>query len=271
MCTVPLLNHICRESYTEPAELYAVMKRRGMDLVTITDHDSIDAAQSLRQHPDFFVSEEVTCYMPTGTEIHLGVYAISEREHIEIQRRRKDIGCLLAYLSERSILFSVNHLFSGLTGRRAEEDFVWFHAHFPAYEIKNGQMPREQNLRSQEVARAQEKASWGGSDAHTLASAGTTYTEVRGARDSAEFLAGLRAGRGSVRGEDGSYLKLTRDVALIALAMFQEKPWLVPLVPLLALVPLVTLAHWKGEREFLRKWGRTPVAMPAYRELGVIT
>ena len=44
-----------------------------MDLVTVTDHDSIDAAERLRRHPDFFLSEEVSCLTPSGTELHVGV------------------------------------------------------------------------------------------------------------------------------------------------------------------------------------------------------
>ena len=53
MCTVPLLNRICRESYSAPQHVYETLKRRGMDLVTVTDHDSIDAAEVLRSHPAF--------------------------------------------------------------------------------------------------------------------------------------------------------------------------------------------------------------------------
>jgi predicted metal-dependent phosphoesterase TrpH len=87
MCTVPVFKRICRESYNDPDEVYATLKRRGMDLVTVTDHDSIDAAESLRKYPDFFLSEEVTVRMPTGTQIHLGVYGISEKDHAEISRR----------------------------------------------------------------------------------------------------------------------------------------------------------------------------------------
>ena len=83
MCTVPLLNRICRESYSGPQEVYETLKQRGMDLVTVTDHDSINAAEALRRHPDFFLSEEVTCRTPRGTELHMGVYDIAERDHIE--------------------------------------------------------------------------------------------------------------------------------------------------------------------------------------------
>src|SRR5579863_5877868 len=140
MCTVPLLNRLCRESYSEPLAVYEILKQRRMDLVTVTDHDSIDAAESLRRHPDFFLSEEVSCRTPRGTQLHVGVYDIAERDHIQLQRRRDDLPALTAYLEERRLLFSVNHIFSSLTGRRTESDFDDFAARFPAVEILNGQM-----------------------------------------------------------------------------------------------------------------------------------
>ena len=90
-CNIPLLKWICRESYNDPETVYQSLKRRGMDLVTITDHDSIDAAESLRHYPDFFLSEEVSVEMPGGGEMHVGVYNINERQHMEVQRRRNDL------------------------------------------------------------------------------------------------------------------------------------------------------------------------------------
>jgi len=45
MCTVPVFKRICRESYSDPDEVYATLKRRGMDLVTVTDHDSTDGVR----------------------------------------------------------------------------------------------------------------------------------------------------------------------------------------------------------------------------------
>src|SRR5271170_2622002 len=140
MCSIPLLNRICRESYNDPHEVYGTLKARGMRLVTVTDHDSIDAAEALRHHPDFFLSEEVSCRMPGGTGLHVGVYGIDERDHIQLQRRRDDMPSLLAYLDERRLLFSVNHVFSSLTGPRTDADFEIFAARFPMVETRNGQM-----------------------------------------------------------------------------------------------------------------------------------
>ncbi len=110
MCNTPVMSRICRESYNDPAEVYLRLKQLGMSIVTMTDHDSIDAAEALRRHPDFFLSEEVTCRMPSGTELHLGVYGICEHNHVEIQRRRTDFIALLMYLTERKLFFSAGKL-----------------------------------------------------------------------------------------------------------------------------------------------------------------
>jgi len=72
MCTMPVLKTFCRECYSRPDEVYEKLRQEGMDLVTVSDHDSIGAAEDLRGHPDFFVSEEVTCQMPSGNELHVG-------------------------------------------------------------------------------------------------------------------------------------------------------------------------------------------------------
>src|ERR1700748_507997 len=140
MCTIPLLRKVCRESYNQPVEVYEKLKRLGMDLVTVTDHDSIDAVEELRSHPDFFLSEEVTCTMPSGTEMHAGVYGIEERDHSELQRRRHDVESLLAYAVERRLFVTVNHLYSSLTGSRKEDDFAIFARDFHGVETINGQM-----------------------------------------------------------------------------------------------------------------------------------
>ena len=256
MCTVPLLNRICRESYSAPQDVYETLKRRGMDLVTVTDHDSIDAAEALRRHSDFFLSEEVTCRTPRGTELHVGVYDIAERDYMELQRRRDDLPSLTAYLNERRLLFSVNHIFSSLTGRRTEGDFDVFATSFPAVEVLNGQMPEVANRYAEAFAARNRKATVAGSDAHTLASLGRTYTEVHGARDRNQFMEGLRRGRGSACGDSGDYMKLTRAVCEIGFEMLRERRWTAVLSPLMAAIPLVTLAHLSLETVFAHKWGR---------------
>jgi predicted metal-dependent phosphoesterase TrpH len=256
MATVPVLRRFCRECYNPPEALYEKLKHLGLDLVTVTDHDSIDAGESLRRHPDFFVSEEVTCRAPSGNEVHVGVYDITERQHVEIQRRRNDLPRLLAYLEEQRVFFSVNHIFSALTGRRAADDFDWFEACFPAVEVLNGHLLARNNHLAAQLASHARRITVGGSDAHALRSAGSVWTEVRGARNKAEFLEGLREGRAQVRGESGDYWKLTLDVLAVGAEMFRENPFTLLVAPLVVGIPAITFINYLLERRFARKWGQ---------------
>jgi hypothetical protein len=93
-----------------------------------------------------------------------------------------------------------------------------------------------------------------GSDSHTVAGVGRTYTEVAGARTAEEFLAGLRAGCGEIGGEHGSYRKLTADVYRIVGGLLRDQPWTLPLMPLTLFVPAFTAGHWLNEIRFCREW-----------------
>jgi predicted metal-dependent phosphoesterase TrpH len=264
-CTTPFVGAFCRESYSDPEEVYEVLRRRNMNLFTLTDHDSIEGAEKLRRHPDFFLSEELTCRMPSGTEVHIGVYDFHERQHAHLQQRRNDLVALLMYLTERRLFFSVNHVFSNLTGARVREDFAWFQEYFPAIETRNGHMLESSNAHAANLAKQWEKISIGGSDAHSLASVATTYTEVPGARDKEEFFAGLKNGMGRAIGETGSFSKLTRDVFLIAWEMMREKSWTTLLAPLAILVPVVTYWNYRDEHAFSRRWAARILGQPEAR------
>jgi predicted metal-dependent phosphoesterase TrpH len=254
MCNTPGLTRICRESYSQPEDVYHRCKQRGMSIVTVTDHDSIEAAEALRKYPDFFLSEEVTARMPSGTEMHLGVYSITEKDHVEIQRRRSDFIALLMYLSERKLFFSVNHVFSGLTGRRELEDFNWFASYVPAFEVRNGQMWSEANRNAELLAYRLGKIAVAGSDSHTLRGVALTFTQVPGSRTVDEFFQGLRAGRSLIHGESGSYSKLTLDIWRFAGALLDEKPLAAAILPLAVFMPAITAGHWLNEVRFCKKW-----------------
>lgn len=255
MCTVPVARRFCRESYNDPLEVYWLLKQRGMDLVTVTDHDSIEAGECLRRFPDFFLSEEVTCTMPSGTEVHIGIYDIDERDHTEIQRRRNDLASLLGYLQQRGLVFAINHVFSGLTGRRTDADFALFQNVFPAMETLNGQLVAACNCAAETLSVRWGKIPLGGSDSHTLAELGRAFTEAPGARDKSEYLASLRAGQVRARGRSGGYWQLTRAVWEIAAHVPQQYWWGFLLAPLAAVIPAVTLASCARDLWFASFWG----------------
>jgi predicted metal-dependent phosphoesterase TrpH len=254
MCTIPGLRGICRESYNDPLAVYERLKELGMDLVTVTDHDSIEAVEALRSRPDFFLSEEVTCTLPSGNQLHVGVYDITERDHIELQRRRHDFESLLAWLEDHDLFFSANHVFSRLTGRRAAADFALFETAFPAVETRNGHMLGCANRHAAALADRAVRVEIGGSDAHAMASVGSAWTLVPGARNRQEYLRGLRAGRGRVRGENGSCYKLTRDVLEIGREMIRAKPITAPIALLAWMVPFIVTTNYALEYGFAQWW-----------------
>jgi predicted metal-dependent phosphoesterase TrpH len=256
MCTIPVFRRFCRESYTEPLALYETLKRRGMNIVTVTDHDSVGAAEVLRRFPDFFVSEEVTCTLPGGSEAHIAVYDITERQHVEIQARRNDVPRLLAYLREQDLLFGVNHAFSALTGRRRGADFALFEAEFPAFETLNGAIPARSNRTAARLAVRCGKIATGGSDSHTMRPLARAWTEVPGARNVREFLDGLRAGRATVAGADGTPWQLTRTVLETGGYFVRELGWPAFLFPLFAAVPFSTAGAHLWDIVFATAWGR---------------
>ena len=69
------------ESFTETETIYQQAKARGMDFVTITDHDDIRGSLELvSKYPDnCFVSCEVTAYFPQDNcKVHILVYDIGQ-------------------------------------------------------------------------------------------------------------------------------------------------------------------------------------------------
>jgi hypothetical protein len=158
------------------------------------------------------------------------------------------------YLTERKLFFSLNHVFSSLTGRREIEDFDWFASYVPAFEARNGQMWKEANQRAQQLAAKLGKAGVAGSDSHTLSGVARTFTEVPGVRTVEEYFAGLRAGRGVIHGQDGGYAKLTMDIFNFIGSVLKEKPAAATLLPLTVFIPAITAFHWLNEIRFCKQW-----------------
>jgi predicted metal-dependent phosphoesterase TrpH len=258
------------ESYSEPKAVYGEARRRGMDLVTLTDHNTIAGALEIASLPRTFVSEEVSCRLPGGRELHIGVFDVTEAQHEAIARRRADAEALFAFLAEERIPAAVNHLFSALTGRRATADIHHALANVTLVEARNGMMSEGVNACAARAARAARKGAVGGSDAHTLASVATAYTVVPGARTREDFLDGLRRGLTLPAGRSGSYARLTADVARLTAAAYRSAARmclrgpsdaarlaaLVAGLPLVPLLPLVTGAVFLHEQLFARRHDR---------------
>ena len=100
----------CPESFTEPLELYNIAQDRGMDMVTITDHNTIAGCLEIAHLPGTFISEEITTYFPEDNcKLHVLAYDISEKQHDEVQKVRGNVYDLVPYLREQGIVHVLAH------------------------------------------------------------------------------------------------------------------------------------------------------------------
>lgn len=220
--TLPIFRS--RDSYSTPEEIYVAARARGMNLVTITDHDSIDGClELLARHPaasDILMGEEIECRLPgRDVRLHLGVIGITEQLHRDAQPLRRNVFELAAFLRASGAGLILHHPFhffrSQLPVRQYLEQLLPL---VHAVEIRNATMSREHNVLSatvadDEAARRDGAAlgTTGGSDAHVLCHVGTAYTEVPGSTRQ-DFLEGLKAGRTRGGGAHGTRTLLAVEI-----------------------------------------------------------
>lgn len=212
-----------RDCYSSPEDVYATARRRGMDIVTLTDHDSIDGCLSfLSTHPsvtDFFVSEEISCRFPgTALEVHLGAYGMTEALHHEVQPLRDNVFDVAGALRRADVFVSLNHLLFFYREQLPLANYLRLIDAVPAVEARNGTMLPEHNELVAHLGRGPTGSVaptplslLGGSDAHTLRRVGLTWTDAPGASVK-EFLDNLAIGKGRPGGADGTTAEVAMDV-----------------------------------------------------------
>jgi len=211
----------------EPEESYDLAKSRGMDFVTITDHDTIDGCKALVDRrgelPDFIFGEEVSVAFPDdGTVVHVNVFDHDEAQHREIQRRRGSIYELVDYVKQIGKVYSFNHLTWTEQHRvLSPEQLEAILELFPVFEGINGTRSYAHNAFVWQAVRGRQKTLIGGSDSHTDR-IGTTYTMIEGTTKQ-EVLAGILAGRAAPYGAFGTPEKLRDDVWRVLQATMERR------------------------------------------------
>ncbi|HEY3384144.1 MAG TPA: PHP-associated domain-containing protein [Vicinamibacterales bacterium] len=211
------------DCYSTPEEVYRRAKARGMDVVTITDHDSINGClELLDRHPDapdILVGEEIECRLPdTGIRVHLGAFGLSERIHRDVQPLCGDVREAAAFLRAHSVGLVLHHPFHFFrgempVGRYLEDLLPLVHA----VEARNGTMlpGHNETVARLVAARAQlGLGQTGGSDAHVLSHVGDSYTNASGMKPepmagmaltpAAAFLDSLKRGETRAAGRHGT-------------------------------------------------------------------
>jgi glycosyltransferase involved in cell wall biosynthesis/predicted metal-dependent phosphoesterase TrpH len=193
------------ECATPPDEVYELAKRRGMDFVTITDHDTIAGALELSDRPDAFVSEELTVgFAGEPQQVHVLCYGITPDDHARLQELAGDIEAVAAYLHDGEIACALAHPFYTVAAPLAPRHRRRLAELFPTWEVRNGSRAPELNLPASIYIDTHGGTGIGGSDDHAGIDVGRTWTEVPGATTPEEFLAHVRAGRAAADGDQGS-------------------------------------------------------------------
>jgi glycosyltransferase involved in cell wall biosynthesis len=213
-----------RECYTSPEDVYQRALARGMDLVTITDHDTIDGALEIAHHgPHVFLSEEVSCRFPdNGCIVHVLVFHITEAQHREIQRLRYNIYDFVQYVRQEGIAHAIAHPLSSVNHRLTREHIEQCFLLFKNIELLNGPRdPYHRKALEQIIHRLDrptlerwantyniEPATWeptwgftGGSDDHSGIAIARAYTAYEGPATVDGLLEALDARRTRPEGE----------------------------------------------------------------------
>ena len=206
------------ECATPPAEVYELAKRRGMDFVTITDHDTIDGALEIAHLPDAFISEELTvCFKGEPQAVHVLCYGIDGADHEWLQAHNDDVEICAGYLEQQQITAALAHPFYAVGAPLTARHRRRLAQLLPIWETRNGSRAKELNLPAFVYIETHGGTAIGGTDDHAGIDIGRTYTETPPAATPEEFLALVRAGAAETHGAQGSAAKWAHAAMALAI------------------------------------------------------
>ncbi len=234
------------DSYSEPREIYDALKARGMDFITITDHNRIDGCLDIANRQGVFISEQVTTRFPEDRcKVDLLVWGIREKQHEEIQSLRDNIYELQEYLAAQDIAHAVAHplyrldekvavahleklallfkCFEGINGHR--DALLSEAAQFALSKLTPEKLSEFANRHRLDPTHPEpwKKVFTGGSDDHGGIFPAFAFTETDECRTASEFLAQIKLGRCAPRGEGGTPLALSHGLYNTIYAFVTDK------------------------------------------------
>jgi glycosyltransferase involved in cell wall biosynthesis/predicted metal-dependent phosphoesterase TrpH len=205
------------ECATPPEEVHELAKRRGMDFVTITDHDTIDGCLEIADRYDVFISEELTVWFRGEPQaVHLLCFGITPDDHAWLQEHNRDLDACAEYLHSREIACSLAHPFYAVEAPLTPAHRRQLAQLFPVWETRNGSRARELNMPAAIYIETHGGTGTGGSDDHPGVDIGRTFTETPPAATPEEFLDHIREGHAEARGEQGSAAKWAHAAMALA-------------------------------------------------------
>jgi predicted metal-dependent phosphoesterase TrpH len=221
-----------------PRALYDKAIAKGMDFFTLTDHETMKGIQVLERELERDFGEEPPIPVIPGIEmkvrdpkvghtVHINVLGLSQKQMLDLARRRKSLDRFLEYCQKEGLHHVYNHPFWFEKGEKATLSKVTeLIARFPLVELNAGRIP-QLNGRTLKIARGLGKEVVAASDSHT-GQVGKAYTAAPG-ETPVEFLRNINEGvslavphHASFRG----FMKEVRDaidLAFVSQSAFRMK------------------------------------------------
>jgi glycosyltransferase involved in cell wall biosynthesis len=236
----------CPESYTSPLYLYRTARERGMDFVTISDHNSITGALEIAHLPNTFISSEITAHFPeNGCKVHVVVLQITEAQFRMIMELRKNVYEMTAYLHAEGIVHFLAHPLYAQNDKLTLAIIEKCCLLFTVFEIKNGCRARRFNSFTKRLvmsltqeyieqladryritpygATPWRKGVVGGSDDHGGLFISRAHTTAYDTPTVEAFIAAIRDGDSWADGEDGGPLTMAHSLYGIAHSFYRER------------------------------------------------
>ncbi|MGC1323101.1 MAG: glycosyltransferase [Candidatus Udaeobacter sp.] len=234
------------DSYSDPKQLYEQLRKRGMDYVTVTDHDSIDGCLEIAHLPRTFISEQVTTYFPhDGCKLHILAWGISEQQHRDIESVRENIFDLQRYLQSAQIAHAVAHPLYSVNGKLEATHLEQLILLFKHFEGINGlrdallsdlaqilfkqltpekiDMLANRHRLAPTHAEPWSKILVGGSDDHGGQFVASAFTETPAAKSAGQFLQLVQNGNCTPRGQGGTPLILSHGFYNTVVCFIQDR------------------------------------------------
>jgi len=236
-----------RESYVSPLCIYEFAKRKGMDYVTITDHNKIDGIVKLKEKKadDTIIGVELTTYFPEDeAKVHILLYNFEPAVFERLNHLRENIYELRDYIFENNIFYVVAHPFYAVNNKFNIDHLEKLMLLFNNFEAINGGRNIEINRFTQKFLKSlnEEKIyhfykkhgikpfgekPWlkiltAGSDDHTGLFIGSAYNYSL-ANSIDEFLLAIKNGNSEIEGESLKFETHAFQIIKIASDFYKYK------------------------------------------------
>lgn len=200
-----------------PEALYAKAQALGLDWITFTDHDTMDAYDLIGwERPGLVTGVELTIkdMRRVGHTLHVNVYELNQKQFLDmkaIAEKSADLELLIAYLQSQNLPYLYNHPFWFMPGESPNYTAVpEIMRLFPAVEY-NMHRVRTKNVLAMACADRLGLGMLAATDTH-IGHLGTARTLAKG-RTFREFFQAVVAGEALLVPEDLTARTMTREAA----------------------------------------------------------